>query len=237
MALLVSDGYRFPLIEQRYDFEPGLVDIWIGNPKCKPKPCINISAFEEKDAILNDIAFYPTCSISEKTFLRRSNAMKHLVMASLRWLIDAFPAVDEVQLTDKSYFGNGDQIVMLPEKMVLCEGATWYQKHLFAEPADLTRITLKRYVALHKRFGNEFRALPIEAWYETNISNTLKKYDGFLARTQLSGSVWKVSKETILSYPISTPILVQEGGNKRQKEKGSWMKACPKKIVKGFWKK
>jgi len=237
MLFMEADGYRFPMVLQQYDFEPDLVDIWIGNPNCKPKPCLNISVFKGKEAVINDLAFYRTCSVSEKTFTRSSSAMKHLIMAALRWLLSEYPEVAEVQLTDKSYFGEDGRVVLLPEKMVLCEGATWYQKHFGAEPVDITQITYKRYLALHKRFGDRFKSLPIEAWYETNIAETLKEYDDFLARTQLTGSVWKITKAVIMSYPVSEPKVTQGGGGVNRGSGGFWMKACPKHRIRGIWKK
>jgi len=63
MLFMEADGYRFPMVLQQYDFEPDLVDIWIGNPNCKPKPCLNISVFKGKEAVINDLAFYRTCSV------------------------------------------------------------------------------------------------------------------------------------------------------------------------------
>lgn len=198
-------GYKFPLVIVNFDFEPDVINIWIGNPNCKPKPCIDITVFNEKEAMIN-----PSCSNSPKTFERRSEGMKILLKSTLRWLIEKYPKITQIHLTDKSYFGD-------PEKMVLTEGMTWYQKYFGALPEPTTALILRKFVSLHTLHKNDFQKLKNDAWFDLNIRTTLLPYKTFVEHHQLSGTSWFITKETIESYDIPIPNdgTTQHGSGQR----------------------
>lgn len=49
------DGYEFPMIKIQNEWDITYQEFYIGNPKCKPKPCITISVYNNTDAILQEI--------------------------------------------------------------------------------------------------------------------------------------------------------------------------------------
>lgn len=214
--LLGVDRYRFPVEIMEYDFDD-TIDILIGNPSCKPKACIEMSVTKEtedtskypsiSEAVLQQIHYFDSCSVSEKKFTKGSKDMDMLVKAALKWLIQKYPYVEKVSLSDKSYFQerDGSPIVLLPEKMYLTEGHTWYQKHFGAQPSDETMRILKRYQYVYENFHHLLKQLPLSAWYEKELSKTLSDFT-FLKNRQLSGSSWYITKETINEYDIPEVI-------------------------------
>jgi len=200
--------FIFPVINS-YNLEDDVTDIYIGNPSCKPKPCIIISVDHiNKVAIIQDITYYKSCNINNSDFNRGEGGMQLLVKASLKFLINEHPFIKKVYLTDKSYYNN----IILPEKMLLTEGQTWYMKYFGAVPDTQTKSTLRKYLRIHKLYKEQFQALPKEAWNEKNIRATLSEYTPYLKNHQLSGSSWYITKDKINGFDIPKFEILQNGG-------------------------
>lgn len=139
--ILTIDKYQFPIYitDTKWD---DYIDICI-NLSCEPKPCIHITV-EKNNPIagINAIDYYESCSISAHPFKKGTGAMVVFIKASLKWLIEAYPYIKEVHLQDDSYYVDkpSKEELMLPEKMVLTEGQTWYESNISK--------TLKNYPSL-----------------------------------------------------------------------------------------
>lgn len=212
--LLTVDGYKFPIEKITYEDSP-YTDILIGNPSCRPRGCVEFT-IKDKDPIasLQHVKFYETCSISTKRFAKQKGAMHILIKAALRWLIRTYPYIKKVTFTDESYFDIDGQNFMLPEKLFLTTGQTWYSKHFGAKLTDTKRnndmmFAFKRAYDTNRTY---YQKLPLSAWLEHNVANTLLK-DPFLRNYSISGSEWYISKETIESYDISDPTVSMQGGD------------------------
>jgi hypothetical protein len=211
MQLLVGE-YKFPIEIIKNEWEPGDVHIHVGNPSNRPKPCVVITVYDEEIAILQEVSYYGTCSISGTRFERGSGGMHILVKGVLQWLMGRYPQLKEVKLTDKTFY----QDIMLPEKLALTEGTTWYVKHFGAVPDGLD--TMRRFHAyqqVHQTMGDSMRTLPPNTWTTANMRELLSQLPGIHGRT-LSGTTWRISKETIKTYDIPPVTTSLTGGGRKR---------------------
>lgn len=233
---LSVDNYKFPMIIHKYDFEEDIT-VQVGNPKCKPKPCLQITLNpSEYLAGIDTMRFYTTCSISEKAFQRGTGATHIMVKATLKLLIEKYPSLKVFALADKSYFDTEDgNTLMLPEKMALTEGVTWYEKHFQAVPDDATSLVLKKYKRAYAKYGDMFRKLPLDAWYSQNIQETLRKAGPMLENVQLSGMQWFIHRDVIQKYDVPDFKVVMEGGGSGIKRFEELMTNIPWKTTPRVW--
>lgn len=220
---LESDGYAFPVQIIRYDWDPRNVDIVIGNPSCLE---ISVS-MDDPDATLQVLQFFETCNESRKPFVQGSGAMVILVKVALRWLCNTFPHIKTVSLTDKSFFQKQEKRYLLPEKMMLTEGQTWYQKHLQAQPEKKTERILIRYLHVWKEHGNEIKSLSNEYWTPERIKEIGAMYP-YIRNFQMTGSAWVIRRSTIVAYDIEDPVYKQ-GGGRVERSDIDW------KLSRNFW--
>lgn len=211
--ILHLDNYRFPIYITETEWDD-YIDICIGNLSCKPKPCIHITVEKNHpEAGINAIQFYESCSISTRSFKRGSGAMVLFVKTALKWLFQAYPYLHVIHLQDDSYYEDttSKTITMLPEKMVLTEGKTWYEKHFNALPSKKTQMVLELYKYIHRQHSKELKRLPESAWYETTLANTLKPYS-CLEYKKLSGAEWSIPRNIIEDYECPA-FHLSEGGS------------------------
>jgi len=211
---LESDGFKFPvtIIDEAYDDE---VAVYVGQQN-KP-PCI-ILTFErgKKTAVLQGLSYFSHCSVSSNTrFTQRSGAVVLMLKVALQWLVDEYK-ISKVTFSDKSHSSQG---FMLPEKMVLTEGQTWYQKYFDVQPDnDVTKATLKAYGRLYNEHKDYFKSLANNSWAMPKIRDKLKPFDKELKKQQLSGSVWHMTKQTIKGYNVPYSIHKEVlGGSKKMR--------------------
>jgi hypothetical protein len=209
------DDYVFPIVRVEYDWTP-YIEYYFGNPSCKPKPCIHIT-IEQNDplAIINTIDFYKSCSISEKAFNRGTGAMVLFVKTVLKWLIKEYPDIQTFSLTDESYYKTNGGAYLLPEKMLLTEGKTWYQKHFGAIPSSRTEKLYNSYLLEYQKHEEVFKQLPNTAWLESNLAKTIQPYQTLYLKS-ISGTEWFIHRNTIESYdipPFEFIKTLQKGGN------------------------
>jgi hypothetical protein len=199
----------------KHDWTP-YIEFYFGNPQCKPRPCIHIT-LEPQDPI----AIINTCSISEKSFNRGTGAMVIFIKTVLKWMIKEYPFIQTFSFTDESYFKTKDGTYLLPEKMLLTEGKTWYQKHFNATPSVRTLRIYNSYLLEHQRNGDIFKNLPKNAWLESQLAETLKSYSTLAYKT-LSGTEWYISRDMIESYdtpPFELISTIIKGGRLYGKQK------------------
>jgi hypothetical protein len=211
---LEVDGYKFPvnLIENSWDSD---VVLQVGNPHCRPKPCLQVT-FDPNGwlAGIDILAYHTTCSVSKRRFERGSGAIVLMVKAALQWLMRTYPKLCRVVLADESYFTYHEDVYLLPEKMILTEGQTWYQKHFGAVPdKGGTHKIVAKYQRVYEKHGEEVRKLPDSAWLSKNIEATLKKFPE-LENIHLSGRQWSIHRKTIEAYDIPIVTLHMDGGGR-----------------------
>jgi hypothetical protein len=211
---LIVDDYVFPMSVVKQRSSP-YIEYYFGNPSCKPKPCIHMTI--EKDdpiVVINTIDFYKTCSISEKEFNRGTGAMVLFVKTVLKWLIKKYPFIQTFSLTDESYYKTTRGTYLLPEKLLLTEGQTWYQKHFGAIPSSRTEKLYNSYVLEHRTHADVFKHLPHTAWLESKLAETLQPYPSLYLKS-ISGTEWFIHRDTIQSYDLPPFVFkkkLQDGG-------------------------
>jgi ribosomal protein L11 methylase PrmA len=138
-----------------------------------------------------------------------------MLKVALQWLVDEYK-ISKVTFSDKSHSSQG---FMLPEKMVLTEGQTWYQKYFDVQPDnDVTKATLKAYGRLYNEHKDYFKSLANNSWAMPKIRDKLKPFDKELKKQQLSGSVWHMTKQTIKGYNVPYSIHKEVlGGSKKMR--------------------
>lgn len=195
LGLLCGD-YIFP-VDIQIDDVFGDTEIFIGNPKCKPSPCIHISVTkDQKKAVLQDLVFFTTCSISEK-LKKGDGSLVLMVKCSLKWLFDKYPELKRIEFMDKSYFESKDGKIMLPEKMVVKEGMTWYQKHFGAKPlTEQAKLAYNKYKSLY----NANITLDNSLFLYQNMGKLVQMYP-MLKNQTISSSTWYISRKVIYGYP------------------------------------
>lgn len=197
---LAVDGYVFPM-EVRKEEWADETTVLIADPSCKSKACIILMIDDSSTASLQLVHYYPSCNISKKYFEKRSGAMQLLIKSSLYWLMQTYTHVKRVTFSDDSYLEFNGDTYMLPEKMFLTEGTTWYAKHFSAKPTKKTKIIVKRFQRAYDEFGNTFRQLPMKSWKKKYFKSTIEQVP-YLLGFQLSGSEWYIARKTIESYNV-----------------------------------
>ena len=193
--------------------EDNEIAVYVGQQR-KP-PCIIITFQRgKKVAILQGLSFFSHCNInSDKRFLQRSGAVELMLKVTLQWLVSEYD-ITRVTFSDKSHSTQG---YMLPEKMILTEGKTWYQKHFDAKPdSELTKMSLKAYLRLYNDNKAHFISLPNDAWVMPAIKETLKEFQDTLKKQQLSGTVWQITRKVIESYNIPYTLHQETLGGSRK---------------------
>ncbi len=230
MLVLQSDNYTFWVREDKETWEDS-VDIHIGNPRGRPKPCIVLSVYDE-EIILQELTYYSTCSAPDKQ-LERGSGTVEMTMAALKATMRRYRSPTKVIFTDKRR-GN----VPIPEVRALATGATWYQAHFGAVPSDAsTRHVLARYLAIRTRpaarYGIEEGApgttvaeyVASKRWTKGSVAPALATFgrseDEMLALRErlrlpmLTGSTWEVPRATVEAYPVAARYVsraAQAGG-------------------------
>lgn len=51
---LEVDGYKFPMYVQK-DWDPTVVDVFVGNPSCSHKPCMVLTVFDKANVVINEV--------------------------------------------------------------------------------------------------------------------------------------------------------------------------------------
>lgn len=217
---LESNNFKFPvqIIDEEWDDE---VAIYVGQHR--KTPCIIILIEKgKKVARMQSVSFFDHCSVStENKFTRRSGAVVLMVKVVLQWLVHTYN-ITTVVFADESH---SEQGYMLPEKMMLTEGQTWYQKHLGAEPeATRTKPIVKAFTKLYTQHKEHFKSLNCSAWLVDNLREVLKPYNNIIQHQQLTSSVWNITSKTIQNYNTVYTEHPETLG-------GSWKKQLQKRCM------
>ena len=207
--LAIQEGqYTFPMYIEEDD---DIIDIYVGNAKRRNAPYIRISIFKPSDVVLQDLTFFPHCSISEKLLQKGDGSVSIMLKAVLKWLVTKYDFMQDIEFTDNSKFKTNNGTVYLAEKCVLIEGQTWYMKHFGAIPSSSSaKIALKSYMNLHEKYKNEIVNLDKDLWLQDNLEVLYSKFPSINGK-RISGTTWKIAKNTINQYNVN-PIEVQIGG-------------------------
>ena len=202
--ILVIGEYKFEVVIN--DLEDGVMEIYIGSAS---RPCVIFLVFNNETIILQDLMYHSKCS-SGKPFVRRSGATQIMVKGALQWLCDMYPKVKAVDLTDKMKYEG----VIVPERMFLTEGQTWYQKHFQALPETKTTAILYFYKRVYEKHKQDLLELPLDAWKVKNIKDTLSQFPSLYMK-QITGTGWYIPRNTIIAYDIPKYEIRMEGGSKK----------------------
>lgn len=213
---LVTSNYRFPVFIDPATEWDSMTSIFIGNPKLKPKPCVDIAIIDD-EAILQDLQYMSTCSANN--FPKRGQGTIEMLQASLKWVCTRYPELKEIRLTDKSYIPTNESIIPLPEYSMLVHGQTWYQRHFGAIPDPSSAVT-KKIVSAYQHVRNltvdQTRLIDVlskkehaKKVYEVNFKDRMKTSQDtyeFVRNTlkllPLTGTLWIIPRATILDYPV-----------------------------------
>lgn len=219
--LAIREGkYTFPLYIEEED---NVIDIYIGNATRSKVPCIRIWMYNKTDIILEDLVYLPHCSVSEAQLQRGDASLAIMLQSVLKWLVNKYPFVKEIIFTDKSGFKSKEGLIMLAEKGVLTEGQTWYMKHFGAEPSEpKSNATFQLFKSVHEKYKDEILTLDKEIWLQNNLRMLYEKFPSINGK-RLSGTTWKITKDTIESYDVN-PVEVQIGGGRNRRNTSAYLK-------------
>lgn len=207
--LAIQEGqYIFPVYIEEDD---DIIEIYIGNTKRKKTPCIRITLFNSCDAILQDLIFFPHCSVSKRRLQKGDGSVVFMLKCVLKWLVSKYDFIENIEFTDKSRFEDKDVKIYLAEKCVLTEGKTWYMKHFGAKPSSaISRMAYEVYRKVFDKNKKTIAKLDKSIWIESNIEQLYSKFPSINGK-RLSGTTWQIAKKTIDKYDVH-PIEVQIGG-------------------------
>lgn len=213
--LAIQEGqYTYPVYIEEEDND---INIYIGNAKRTKAPCIHIWIHKKSTAILEDLVFLPHCSASEKHLHRGDGSVVIMLKSVLKWLLNKYHFVNEIEFIDESCFHTRNGLIRLPEKGVLTEGKTWYMKHFDAEPlTSMSIASFERYRAVHDSHRVDIITLDKDIWLEKNLEVLYSKFP-VLNGKKVTGTPWKITAKTIKTYDVN-PIEVQIGGGQTRGE-------------------
>lgn len=208
--LSIQEGqYTFPMYIEEEDDN---IYIYVGNAKKKKAPCIRIWIYKKQDAILEDLVYLPHCSVSEKQLQKGNGSVVIMLQSVLKWFINKYEFVQEVEFSDESYFKTKNGNILLAEKGVLTEGRTWYMKHFGAEPSTATAAAMyQSFKSVHDKHKKEILTLDKDIWLQSNLHVLYTTFPSINGK-RISGTTWKIKKDTILNYKVNPVELQIEGG-------------------------
>lgn len=214
MLAIQQGQYTFPVyIEEDGDD----IEIYIGKASNNKYPCIHVSIYKRQYVVLQDLVYLPHCIVSRTNLEKRNGSVVIMLKAVLKWLIKHYDFVRHVVFTDNSYFDSRLGQLLLPERMMLTEGQTWYMKHFGAKPGNIeTKSIYKRYKQVYNVFKDDFVNVQDETWLYKNLVNLFTKYPPIKNKI-ITGTTWKISRKTIDNYDVN-PVEVQVGGGKIEGE-------------------
>jgi hypothetical protein len=205
--LAIQEGeYTFPVYIEE---DENNVEIFVGSSDRRRLPCVHISLYGS-NAVLQDLVFLSHCS-TNRLLLQGDGSLVIMLKSVLKWLCRKYPFVKYIEFMDKSYYNTQKGRIMLPEKMVLTEGKTWYMKHFGAEPHSPEAINAyKKYKTVYDTQVNVMKDKNSNAWTYENLQNIIDDFP-VLNGKMISTTTWKIPKKTIQEYNVN-PTESQMGG-------------------------
>lgn len=207
--LAIQEGqYKFFVYIEEDD---DITDIYVGNVEMRNAPCIHILLYKKQDVILDDLVYLPHCTVSE------NGAVVIMLQSVLKWIINKYNFVEDVEFSDESNLKTEKGNILLAEKGVLTEGQTWYMKHFGAEPSTRISVaTFQTYKSVHDKHKIEIMTLDKDIWLQSNLHvlySTFPRING----KRISGTDWKIKKDTIMNYNVN-PVELQICGGRQTGE-------------------
>ncbi len=218
---LVSTNDHFLLhIDPASHWDPNIT-VYVGNPNHKSEPCIIISLDANDDeAILQEFEKFSTSDTAE------------MLQATLKWLMQTYPHIQKVSLTDKSYIPVSDVYSLpLPEYYLLAHGETMYQARYGAVPDPSMKRTPK-FLQSYQYFRNlDVAQTPLAPYtnqghkkvyqviaeiFRQHIHTTedVQKLMKRIHLPPITGTLWQISRKTIESYAVDPRIEPTQSGGK-----------------------
>lgn len=227
---IYTDNYQFPVHIEAATSDDPITNIYIGNPRNRPKPCIDITVIDD-EAILQEVQYMSTCSTNK--FLQKGHGTVEMIQGSLKWFMMKYPHISKVSLTDKSYIPVSDGYSLaLPEYYMLVHGKTWYEHYfgavLSSSSPKASHTAIQSYRTLRNKFVHETPLLSfvsakdrsrkvyevISEIFKKHVKNDQETYEFIrllLRQLPLTGMSWEISRSTILGYPVN----VSEKGSQK----------------------
>jgi hypothetical protein len=205
--------------------EDGDVDIQFLSLKKQPYPCVRIELNtnkKNKEAYLQSVNFYTSCSIKEKQLEKQSGTIT-MIQTALTYMKKTYSHVKKIHIQDETFI-NIPGKPLITSRRLLKGQKGWYEEYLGATP--LLEILKSKLNMLRKPETQEKlqALLPPEAsdnkwWIPTNTMNVAEKLQEHLFH-YLIGTMWIISADTIDNYNIEfvlEPVSSQQGGTYRKR--------------------
>jgi hypothetical protein len=192
---LVTPRFEFTLRLQREHDDA--VYITVGNPGSRTV-CVTFDVSGGVDATLQAVDFHHTCAVRarDNPFGRGAAGTVEMVRGALTATFALFPGVQLIELNDKSYVPNTTENILLPERLFLATGGTWYQRYFGAIPGGrATRQLVHAYTAAAATL-TAARKQDIKTMPHAELLFTLASLNLQL----LSGNVWHITREAAAAF-------------------------------------
>jgi len=229
--ILKTNHYNFWI--KRHKHNKTFITYDVGNPHCKPMPCVRLSLDKydhQWHLIIQDIMYYSTCA---KEGLIKGDGTVEMVKGALVYLVTKYN-VASVSLSDKSFVPNPDNPVIISERRLLAGKPSWYEEYLGAVPYSVkTQHIIEKYATQRKRklntdICNELQISHtyagksvktfIKTMYKSVNNNQLKILRAYLHIESLVGSSWMIPISLVRAYNVHASIHkgdIQFGGNSK----------------------
>lgn len=204
---LHTPKYAFPLSTRT--LEPGVTQILVGNPRHRPRPCVEILVSRKTTAVLEGVMYASTCSTVP---LQPSTGTVEMVKAALKYVCNTYPHVKRFELADETHVRTPSGMQYITPRRLLSGKPGYFQEHFGAEPSATTRSLLRD---LHRPEPTA----PVDASYDAICDRT--KAMG-LRSGCLFGTTWTIARATVDAYDIN-PTVATTGGGRTASRHNTWL--------------
>jgi len=209
LKYLRTDHYVFPMTFQRLG---GITHMHVGNPRHRPRPCVEILVRRGGTATLQGIAYYSTCATAP---LQPDAGTKEMVRAALKYTATAFPHVRRFEVQDETHVRTPAGTQVITPRRLLTGRPGFFQEHFGASPSGDTRDLL---AALRAKQV----CVRSDDWSPDAV--TRHALDAGLPHVCLFGTTWTIPRATALAYDVTAELAEQAGGAARTRTRhAAWL--------------
>lgn len=200
LQLKTSTGHVFPVLIDK-EFQEGMTSVKFYYGKFIP--CVEIHIYDDNTtANLQTVTYNQRCSIKG---LERKTGTKEMVQTSIKFVMNTFPHVQEIEISDYSSLPiDGKRSVVITAKYLLQGRPGLYQDYLSAIPTNKTKIAIDMIKNRRDAIDNTISKKINNLWTPTKIKDIAERHN--INKEALLFSTWVIKREVVNTYNIQYTV-------------------------------
>lgn len=197
--IVTSKGHIFNLSKQKITPDSYSIKIYYGNGI----PCIDVLVDKGNPyAILETLTYNTKCSQKEGG-LENKTGTKHMVQVSMQYIMDTFPFVEKIGISDNSSFNlPSGEISCITGRYLLQGRKGLYEDYLHAYPIKNTIDVIKTIKDKREQIDQSIKnIIKDDVWTPKNIKEILRGTR--INNHNLYFSQWEITRDIVNNYNVN----------------------------------